>query len=98
MTSPPRQHFRLYVAGRSANSVIATQNLTAVCREFWPDQHDIEIVDVLQEPGRALQDHILVTPTLLHLFADIKSPQRIVGNLSRRQVVLAALDLPPSPS
>lgn len=83
--------FRLYVAGGAQNSAQAVTNLTALCRTHLPDNHEIEIVDVLREPKRALADNILMTPTLVKL-----SPgpmKRIVGNLSQTQPVLQSLGL-----
>jgi circadian clock protein KaiB len=83
--------FRLYVAGDTQNSAHAVANLTAFCRAELPDSHDIEVVNVFQEPKRALGDAIFMTPTLIKL---LPSPiQRIVGTLSQTQVLLHALGL-----
>ena len=84
--------FRLYVAGDSPNSAKAILNLRALCLEVLDNRHEIEVVDVLREPKRALEDGILLTPTLVKL-----SPapvQRIVGSLNQREPVLQALGLP----
>jgi circadian clock protein KaiB len=84
--------FRLYVAGGAPNSVRALANLYAICRRHFPESHRIEIIDVLQEPLRALAETILVTPTLVKV-----SPapeQQIIGNLSEEEEVLRALGLP----
>ena len=80
---------RLYVAGTAGNSAKAVTNLTALCRAHLKDRHTIEIVDVYQEPGRALADGILMTPTLVKL-----SPlpvRRVIGTLKETQTVLDAL-------
>lgn len=83
--------FRLYVAGDGPNSAQARSNLDAICRSYLPDWHDIEIVDVLREPKRALADRVLMTPTLVKLSP---SPsRRIVGTLSQTEPVLQALGL-----
>ena len=83
--------FRLYVAGDAPNSVRAQANLAALCRAHLPDRHEIEIVDALLEPMRALADGVFMTPALLKL---APSPaRRIVGNLSQTQTVLLALGL-----
>ena len=81
---------RLYVAGDEANSQHAVANLQEICRRYLPGRHNLEIVDVLAEPSRALQDGIILTPTLVRL-----SPPRvrILGNLSERDKVLNALRL-----
>ena len=84
--------FRLYLAGGAPNSVRALANLYAICRKHFPDSHRIEVIDVLEEPLRALSDAILVTPTVVKL-----SPapeQKIIGNLSEEEEVLRALGLP----
>jgi circadian clock protein KaiB len=83
--------FQLYVAGDAQNSVQAIANLTALCRMHLPNRHEIEIVDVFQEPRRALAEGVFMTPTLVKLSP---SPvRRIVGTLSQTQVVLQALGL-----
>jgi len=84
--------FRLYLAGGAPNSVRALANLYAICRKHFPDSHRIEVIDVLEEPLRALSDAILVTPTVVKL-----SPapeQKIIGNLSEEEEILRALGLP----
>ena len=84
--------FRLYIAGGAPNSVRALANLYAICHKHFPDSHRIEIIDVLQEPMRALAEAILVTPTLVKV-----SPapeQQIIGDLSEEAEVLRALGLP----
>ncbi|RPI53543.1 MAG: hypothetical protein EHM56_07145, partial [Chloroflexi bacterium] len=58
---------RLYIAGRGPNSVRALANLDALAQDFGRDYFEIEVVDVLVEPLRALRDHVLVTPTLVKL-------------------------------
>ena len=84
--------FQIYVAGGAPNSVQALANLYAICREHFPESHRIEVIDVLKEPSRALEEVILVTPTVVKI-----SPaptQRIIGNLSQEAEVLRALGLP----
>jgi circadian clock protein KaiB len=82
---------RLYVAGKGANSTQAIVNLEALCREHLPERHGIEIVDVFQEPGRALADGVLLTPSLVVLASD--PPTVIVGTLSDPEVLLRVLRL-----
>ena len=80
---------RLYVAGNAPNSLRAIANARAICDEHFASGHELEIVDLLEHPLRALADGIIVTPTLLRM-----SPlpvQRMVGNLNDRDQVLLAL-------
>jgi circadian clock protein KaiB len=84
--------FRLYLADGAPNSVRALANLYAICRRHFPESHRIEIVDVLQEPLRALADGVLVTPTVVKVSP---APElQIIGNLSDEDEVLRALGLP----
>ena len=80
---------RLYIAGATPNSVRAVENLRALCRAHFPDNCDLEIVDVLKEPLRALTDDVLVTPTLIKLAPGPRV--RVIGDLSDAARVLAAL-------
>jgi circadian clock protein KaiB len=60
--------------------------------EKWlaAEEWQLEVVDVFTDPMRAVEDKVLVTPTLLKLTPPVV---RIVGDLSQRETVLAALDL-----
>jgi circadian clock protein KaiB len=80
---------RLYVAGNAPNSLNAIQNAQAICEKYFASGYDLEIVDMLEHPRRALTDGIIVTPTLLKL-----SPpplKRAVGNLSDTTQLLLTL-------
>jgi circadian clock protein KaiB len=84
---------RLYVAGSAPNSVQAIANLEAICAEYLKDGHRLEVVDVLESPKRAMNEGVLVTPSLAKL-----SPRpvaQVVGNLSDKKQVLIALGLKP---
>ena len=84
--------FKLYIAGGAPNSMRALANLYAICREHFPESYRIEVIDVLLEPLRALDDAIFVTPTAVKI-----SPapqQQIIGSLCDEQEVLLALGLP----
>lgn len=83
--------FRLYVAGDAPNSRQAIANLTQLCETHLPDRYDIEIVDVLLQPKRALTEAVYMTPTLV---SDSPYPgHRIVGTLSQTEPILQILGL-----
>lgn len=87
----PALVMRLYVVNSAPNSLLAIANLAAICKEFLKDNFKLEIVDVLEQPLRALADGILVTPSLAKL-----SPSpvaNIVGNLSDKTSVMHALGI-----
>jgi circadian clock protein KaiB len=82
---------RLYVAGDGPNSVAARANLKRLLGSRIPSSYSVEVIDCLVEPLRAIEEGVLVTPTLLRL-----SPQprrTVVGSLSESSHVSAALDL-----
>jgi circadian clock protein KaiB len=91
MSRIPKFKFRLYVAGGTENSAQALSNLTAFCWKHLANRHEIEIVDIFREPGRALEDRIFMTPTLVKLAPG--HVQRIVGTLGQTQFVMQALGL-----
>src|SRR6185295_4019082 len=82
---------RLYIAGRAPNSLQAIANLEAICKEHLKDFHRLEIVDVLENPQRAMAEGVLVSPSLAKL-APLPAAN-VVGNLSDKDKVLAALGL-----
>lgn len=83
--------FRLYVSGESPNSLQAIANLTQLCEKHLPGRCDIEIVDVLLDPKRALTEAIYMTPMLV---TDSPHPgSRIVGTLSNTEPILQILGL-----
>jgi circadian clock protein KaiB len=80
---------RLYVAGSAPNSVRAIANARAICEAHFAAAYELEIVDLLDHPKRALADGVIVTPTLLKLHP--LPVQRVIGNLSDSDQVLLAL-------
>jgi circadian clock protein KaiB len=86
---PPGLRLRLYVAGHAPNSVRAVANVRAICDQYFASGHEIEIVDVLEHPKRALADGIIVTPTLLKVLP--LPAQRVIGSLSDTHQLLLAL-------
>ena len=84
----PGLSLRLYVAGDAPNSQAAVANAKSICETHFAG-YALEIVDMLTHPKRALEDGIIVTPTLLKL-----SPlpaHRVIGNLSDTAQLLLAL-------
>lgn len=84
--------FRLFVAGHTVQSEQALSNLRRLCNQHLGEEPDIELIDVLRDPSKAEEDKILATPTLIKI-----SPQpvrRVIGDLSKTDLVLLALDIP----
>lgn len=82
---------QLYIADEAPNSVQARGNLRAFCRTRLADCHQVEVIDVLNDPARALQENIFMTPTLIKRLP--LPVRRIVGNLSDPDALREALGL-----
>jgi circadian clock protein KaiB len=80
---------RLYVAGNAPNSVRAISNARAVCEAHFATDYELEIVDLLEHPQRALSDGVIVTPTLIRLLP--LPVQRVVGTLNDAERLLLVL-------
>lgn len=91
MRQPVNFTFTLYVAGEAQNSVQARVNLDSFCRKYLAARHEIEVVNVVLQPKRALADGVCMTPTVVRL---IPTPmKRIVGTLSQTEILFQALGL-----
>jgi circadian clock protein KaiB len=95
MTSPSardeRKQVRLYVAGDGPNSESAIATLRSLLTEFSEAPVDLEIIDVLEEPERALRDRVLITPMLVKVAPPPE--RRILGRLGDRTTLLTVLGL-----
>lgn len=81
--------FKLYIAGQSLNSTRAIKNLKFFCEEILKEQHEIEVIDVIEAPQLAMFNNILATPTLVR---ETPSPaRRIIGDLNDKETLRAFL-------
>ena len=94
-TGEPRAEYqlRLYVAGQTAKSIAAFENLNRICETHLSGRYMIEVVDLLQNPTLAAGDQILAVPTLVR---QLPEPiKKIIGDLSNEERVLVGLDVKP---
>ena len=85
---------RLYVAGKTAKSVAAFENLSRLCEEHLPGKYRIEVVDLLVHPQLAQGDQIVAIPTLVR---KLPSPiRKVIGDLSNAERTLVGLQLRPA--
>ena len=82
---------RLYVAGSAPNSTRAHANLLALLERAGVRGYRLEVVDCIKEPQRALQDGVLVTPTLLKLRPEPR--ETVIGTLGDARKVALTLGL-----
>ena len=86
---------RLYVTGKTPNSLRAIANLKELCDNYLPGRYDLQVIDIYQQPTLAEEDQIVATPTLVK---ELPPPLRkLIGDLSDRERVLVRLDLQPAP-
>ena len=82
--------FILFVVGNEPNSVLARENLRHICAEYMREGTcTITIVDVLDDFQAALDNNVLMAPTLL-----VEGPRgrsTIIGNLSDIDRILLTL-------
>jgi circadian clock protein KaiB len=88
-----RYMLRLYVAGQTPKSIAAIANLKRLCETHVPGQYEIEVVDLLKNPALAKADQVVAIPTLVRR---LPPPlRRVIGDLSKAERVLVALDVQP---
>lgn len=90
---PGMWELRLYVAGKTARSVAAFDNLTKLCQEHLPGQYRIEVVDLLVHPQLAKGDQIVAIPTLVRKLPE--PIRKVIGDLSNVERTLVGLQLRP---
>lgn len=82
---------RLYVAGDAPNSSLARSNLRSILGDPSNGTYELEVVDCLREPMRALTDGVIVTPTLKKIAPE--PSQTIVGALTDATRVRSTLGI-----
>lgn len=84
-----RYVLRLYVAGTTPRSARAVVNVRRICDEHLPGRYDLEVIDVLRHPEKAIEEQVLAAPTLVkHLPLPIR---RFIGDMSKTDRLLAGL-------
>jgi len=82
-----RAHFfRLYIAGSSERSLKAVRKIKQICEKELQGLYTLEIIDLYQQPARAIADQIVAAPTLVRRLPE---PVRLVGDLSDDAKVMA---------
>jgi len=87
---------KLYITGMTPRSQEALRNIRRVCKEYFGDNYELEVIDIYQQPSLAKGDQIIAVPTLVKkLPAPIR---KLIGNLSQEDRILLGLDLKPKGS
>jgi circadian clock protein KaiB len=83
---PEKHFFRLYIAGGSQRSLRAVKKIKEICEREIHGLYTLEIIDLYQQPARAIADQIVAAPTLVRRLPE---PVRLVGDLSDDAKVMA---------
>jgi circadian clock protein KaiB len=83
---PDAHFFRLYIAGSSERSLRAVKKIKEICEKELQGLYTLEIIDLYQQPARAIADQIVAAPTLVRRLPE---PIRLVGDLSNDEKVMS---------
>lgn len=82
---------KLFVAGQTPKSLAAITNLKKICEDHLKGRYEIDVIDLIEEPGLARSNQILAIPTLVR---SLPTPiSRIIGDLSNEEQVLLGLNI-----
>lgn len=86
-----RYTLRLYITGQTPRSRQSVENLRVLCDKYIPNQFDLEVVDIYQQPAMAAAGQIIAAPTLIK---SMPLPlRRLVGDFSDQHRVILGLDI-----
>lgn len=84
---------KLFISGLTPRAQQTIENLWAICEKEYPEQYELQVIDVLEHPEMAEKERILATPTVIK---ELPLPlRRLIGDLSDSEKVLMGLDLLP---
>jgi circadian clock protein KaiB len=89
--SKDRFVLRLYVSGLSARSRQAIENIRCLCEEHLAGRHELQIIDIYQQPELAKDQQLIAAPTLVK-----KLPlplRKLVGDMHDSARVLIMLGI-----
>ena len=89
----PEYELVLFVAGMDALSVRALRNLEQLCAQYLAGRYSLTVVDVAQDPERAITEQLLGLPCLLKRRPGLV--RRLVGDFADEGRVLKALGISP---
>jgi len=84
----------LYITGTTPRSRNAVANIRKLCDEHLKNRHELEVVDIYQQPSLARGEQIVAAPTLIKKLP--LTMRKVVGDMSDTDRVLVSLGLEPS--
>lgn len=86
----------LYVAGTAPRSLRAIKLACKLCEEYLPGAHDLEIVDIYQQPALAEAAGVVAVPALVKKFPPPVAT--FIGDLTDAKRLLSSLGLAARPA
>jgi circadian clock protein KaiB len=86
-----RYELTLFVSGASDLSARAIANAKELCDTHLDGRYELSVVDVHENAAAALNSDVIAAPTLVRTWP--LPVRKLVGDLSRTDKVLVALDL-----
>jgi circadian clock protein KaiB len=85
------QRYSLYITGASPNSSRAVANIKRLFEANLPEMHELDIIDVYQQPQTALKANIIALPLLIRTFP--LPEKRFIGDMSNLEKLVQSLNL-----
>ncbi|MES2547704.1 MAG: circadian clock KaiB family protein [Pseudomonadota bacterium] len=82
---------KLYIAGQTARSILALNNIKKLTLDLPANAYQIDIVDLLKNPELASIDAIIAIPTTVR--TDSEPTIKVVGDLSNLESARLALNI-----
>ena len=83
---------KLYIVGKTPKSTRVVSDLKQLLEGALRDRYTLKVINVIEDPELAEQGGILATPTLEKVSPE--PARKVIGDLSDKETVLAALGLP----
>lgn len=84
-------YFKLFVAGEEPNSNKAIEVIKSFCRNYLSNKYELEIIDVYEDYQSAIENKIIVIPTLI--IRSVKITTTIIGSLDNPEELAKTLGL-----
>jgi circadian clock protein KaiB len=88
-----RYILRLYVAGMGPRSADAIERIMAFCDKHLSGRHELEIIDIYQEPSLLPGEQIVAVPALIKQQPGPR--RRLIGDVQNEDRLLRGLELIP---
>ncbi len=84
---------KMYFAGITERAETHVRNLEALCERKFPGRYTIEVIDLVERPGLAVDEQIFAAPTIVKKLP--RPVRKVIGDLADAEGILVGLDLLP---